>query len=98
MCIRDRFQQFQQLFAAIQAFVWFVGIGTLLAGVIGVSNIMLIVVRDRTKEIGIRKALGATPVSYTHLDVYKRQVRTLFPSLMSKSSRIDPLFARKSTF
>lgn len=61
--LAQEYQQFQELFAAIQAFVWFVGIGTLFAGVIGVSNIMLIVVRDRTKEIGIRKALGATPYS-----------------------------------
>ncbi len=59
----EDYQQVQSLFFAIKAFVWFVGIGTLLAGVIGVSNIMLIIVKDRTKEIGIRKAMGATPRS-----------------------------------
>jgi putative ABC transport system permease protein len=59
----EEFQQFQGLFFGIKTFVWIVGILTLIAGIIGISNIMLISVNERTKEIGVRKALGATDFS-----------------------------------
>lgn len=60
----DLYQQFarvENLFMALRVIAYFVGILVLLSGVIGVSNIMLIVVKERTKEIGIRRALGASP-------------------------------------
>ena len=97
--IAKQFETFDMLFTGINILVWLVGIGTLLAGLIGVSNIMMVTVRERTREIGVRRAIGAKPfdiisqimsesllltslagliglsaVSYTHLDVYKRQV------------------------
>lgn len=59
--IEDEFNMFLYLGIGIAAMIWIVGMGTLFAGAIGVSNIMLVTVRERTKEIGIRRALGATP-------------------------------------
>lgn len=55
------FQMVQSLFSGINILVWLIGLGTLLSGAIGISNIMMVVVKERTTEIGIRRAIGAKP-------------------------------------
>jgi len=55
------FEQTMKIFSSIDMFILFIGICTLIAGLVGVSNIMVITVKERTREFGIRKSLGATP-------------------------------------
>ncbi|HAH59662.1 MAG TPA: hypothetical protein DCL86_16085, partial [Bacteroidales bacterium] len=59
--LEKEYNQMNGLFQGINGLIWVVGIGTLLAGVIGISNIMLVIVKERTKEIGIQRAIGANP-------------------------------------
>ena len=63
----ERVKDMMIVFGGINLFVWIIGLGTLLAGVVGVSNIMLVTVSERTAEFGIRKALGAKPRSIIRL-------------------------------
>ncbi len=63
----EQYKAFQMVFWGINLFVWIIGLGTLLAGIVGVSNIMLVTVSERTSEFGIRKALGAKPASIIRL-------------------------------
>lgn len=59
--LEERRKQMTYMFLGINILIWIVGIGTLVAGAIGISNIMLVVVKERTKEIGIQRAIGAPP-------------------------------------
>jgi len=63
----EDFRMMNKVMDALSLFIWIVGIATLMAGIVGVSNIMLITVRERTREFGIRKALGAKPASILNL-------------------------------
>ncbi len=63
----ERYKSIMVVFAGINLFVWIIGLGTLLAGIVGVSNIMLVTITERTSEFGIRKALGARPASIIRL-------------------------------
>ena len=66
----------------IKILIWIVGIGTLLSGVVGVSNIMLVTIKERTREIGVRRALGAKPASIIRQVVAESLLLTILAGIV----------------
>jgi len=87
------FGKFQTFFLVLQVVSWVVGGATLIAGVIGVSNIMLITVKERTKEIGVRKALGASPLSIVSMVVEESIAMTAIAGLIGVAAGVGLLAA-----
>ena len=75
------FSLVDNLFTGISILVWMIGLGTLLSGAIGVSNIMMVTVRERTTEIGIRRAIGATPIMILRQIISESVLLTLIAGL-----------------
>ena len=74
----EEYRQNKSIVTGVIGFSWLVAIGTIIAGVIGVGNIMLVVVKERTREIGLRKALGATPTKISLMIVQESLIITVF--------------------
>lgn len=75
------FSMIDSLFRGVSILVWMIGLGTLLAGAIGVSNIMIVTVKERTTEIGIRRAIGATPLDILSMVMSESMVLTLLSGM-----------------
>ncbi len=73
----ENFQKFKNLFVGVKLFLWVIGVFTIIAGIVGVSNIMFIAIKDRTREIGVRKAIGAPPGSIIGLFIQESILITM---------------------
>ncbi len=88
MNIAAQFSMFENLFAGIDFLVWFVGLGTLISGIIGISNIMMVTVKERTREIGVRRAIGAKPWSIISQVMSESLVLTAMAGLLGLSAGV----------
>jgi len=90
---QEEYAMFERVFTGIRLFIWVIGGFTLLAGAIGVANIMAIVVKERTVEIGVRKALGATSGSILSLIVIEAIALTLISGALGLIAGVATLNA-----
>ena len=90
------FSMIDSLFTGVSILVWMIGLGTLLAGAIGVSNIMVVTVKERTTEIGIRRAIGATPRDILTMVMSESIVLTLIAGMSGISLAVSILQAMEN--
>lgn len=91
MATAEMFDKVMGLFRGIALLTWIVGLGTLLAGIVGVSNIMLVLVKERTQEIGIRRALGAPPSAIISQILSESFVLTFIAGVMGLAAAVGVL-------
>lgn len=91
--LKSQLNQFDIMIGGLNALVWLVGLGTLLAGLIGISNIMMVTVRERTQEIGVRRALGAEPWAIIRQIMCESLVLTLSAGIVGIIAGVWGLYA-----
>lgn len=91
MSTAEFFAKIQSLFRGISLLTWIVGLGTLFAGIVGISNIMLVLVKERTQEIGIRRALGASPATILTQILSESFVLTFIAGVFGLSAAVGVL-------
>lgn len=84
----EEYMMTQNIFGGINLFIWIIGGMTIVAGMVGISNIMLIVVKDRTKEIGVRKAIGARPINIILMILFESIVITFIAGYLGLVSGV----------
>lgn len=98
MAVSEMFDKIQGLFRGIALLTWIVGLGTLLAGIVGVSNIMLVTVKERTQEIGIRRAIGAPPAAILSQILSESFVLTFIAGIFGLTAAVGVLSVADSVY
>ena len=98
MSTGEMFDKVMALFHGIALLTWIVGLGTLLAGIVGVSNIMLVLVKERTQEIGIRRAIGAPPMAIISQILSESFVLTFIAGVLGLAAAVGVLSLADSIY
>ena len=98
MSTGEMFDKVMALFHGIALLTWIVGLGTLLAGIVGVSNIMLVLVKERTQEIGIRRAIGAPPAAIISQILSESFVLTFIAGVLGLAAAVGVLSLADSIY
>ena len=98
MATAEMFDKVMSLFWGIGFLTWIVGLGTLLAGIVGVSNIMLVLVKERTQEIGIRRALGAPPTAIISQILSESFILTFIAGVVGLTAAVGVLSVADSIY